>query len=836
MMTPSVRLALPFVLAALTSQGCVYISQKVREEKELEVDQDGDGAFFAGPDADCDDLDPTRSPAFDEIPYDGIDNDCRGNTDLVDQDGDGFPGISKEAWEEATGRTAGDGAPGDWPEISDLVDCLDVDLTDDDGNVLIPAAQIFPGNVQAEIPYDGWDSDCAGDNDFDLDDDEYIPDPLPGGGDAASAFQAYVELWGYEDLQSDWFPILGSPSYGDCDDADPNSYPGNDTDEYYDGIDSDCAGDNDFDPDGDGYMPPYLPDGTTATQPAFNAYLQKYDLEFTLPEDVYGSDPQGDDPIILGAFDDCLDLGDPRVGAAALDAASIYPRAWSAQFGDNGDTPYDGIDTDCNRDNDFDRDRDAFYRAGDDTAYTEYVSFWAYQGEKLRWAEVNPIVALSEPGPDDCADSDPLTYPAALEVIERGGTTPQDQDCDGDENGSSFWFQGSAAAPVMEWKGLTTPRVVRLGNVYAVIVGAEALNQPGMAAPLSQNAGFAIPFPIDDARSQAVPSQPPFAWKSPSSTQAIGYAMDVVSVDRCRSDAMPPEELAFVYVEYVTTGAFSTFFNWFSLKEAPSGRAITVGELGAIGSISPEMETYDLSINLDGNCEVVLAGIADNTLWVSHGAGLVADLSLYTNPSLTGSTIAATFDPTDASGPDPFVSFEVCETGVCSEYTFDLAADAGSDPVLFDSQTVGDAWDQANSNWNKTDDRLVTTIPFSGTGLDVVLAPAGQGTVTIPLFAGENVISAYGQYYDGEIYVAAILEQKGVRNVYLAYGVPGSVDVTPLKYDPDDLPTNASGAEPYEIALFVDNDRIAVAMTMVDEGSTEDYPDTVGWVFLGPPQ
>lgn len=38
---------------------------------------------------------------------------------------------------------------------------------------------------------------------------------------------------------------------GDCDDADPNTFPDAD-DAWYDGIDSDCAGDDDFDQDGDG--------------------------------------------------------------------------------------------------------------------------------------------------------------------------------------------------------------------------------------------------------------------------------------------------------------------------------------------------------------------------------------------------------------------------------------------------------------------------------------------------------------------------------------------------------------------------------------------------------
>ena len=52
------------------------------------------------------------------------------------------------------------------------------------------------------------------------------------------------------DLDEDGF-TLGA----DCDDADASVYPGA-PDAPYDGIDSDCAGDSDFDADRDGYTAP----------------------------------------------------------------------------------------------------------------------------------------------------------------------------------------------------------------------------------------------------------------------------------------------------------------------------------------------------------------------------------------------------------------------------------------------------------------------------------------------------------------------------------------------------------------------------------------------------
>ncbi len=49
----------------------------------------GDCDGYTAADGDCDDDDPTVYPGADEVPYDGIDQDCDGE-DLTDVDGDGF--------------------------------------------------------------------------------------------------------------------------------------------------------------------------------------------------------------------------------------------------------------------------------------------------------------------------------------------------------------------------------------------------------------------------------------------------------------------------------------------------------------------------------------------------------------------------------------------------------------------------------------------------------------------------------------------------------------------------------------------------------------------------
>ncbi|MEM6928786.1 MAG: putative metal-binding motif-containing protein, partial [Myxococcota bacterium] len=177
--------------------GCIYVTEAEYESQLEQVDEDGDGVTVG--DGDCDDTDPQVFPGRVEVPYDGIDNDCVGG-DLADIDGDGFTAAQL-------------GGP----------DCDDTD------------PDVAPDKPDA--PYDGRDSDCARDNDFDLDGDGVMA--LVATPAAVAAYQA----------------ASGArfvPVYGDCDDDDPSIFPGSPEEVPYDGVDSDCAGDNDFDADGDG--------------------------------------------------------------------------------------------------------------------------------------------------------------------------------------------------------------------------------------------------------------------------------------------------------------------------------------------------------------------------------------------------------------------------------------------------------------------------------------------------------------------------------------------------------------------------------------------------------
>jgi hypothetical protein len=192
-------------------------------------------------------------------------------------------------------------------------------------------AQVNPSI--AETWYDGVDSDCAGDDDFDQDHDGVRADT-------------------------------------DCDDADATVFPGA-TDAWYDGIDSDCAGNSDFDQDLDGYD---------------------------------SSDHGGAD------CDDTSEVINP----------------------DATETWYDGIDSDCDGANDYDQDGDGSNLGADcdDTngaAYPGATEVWYDDVDQAcdggdDWDQDGD----GTPYPTDCNDTDPTTTGPTAEVMDGN-----DNDCDG---------------------------------------------------------------------------------------------------------------------------------------------------------------------------------------------------------------------------------------------------------------------------------------------------------------------------------------------------------------------------------------------------------------------
>ena len=180
---------------------CNEINPEFPCEETIVYDKDGDGyvldeytdaSGLTG--GDCDDEDASIHPDAEDIWYDGVDSNCDERNDY-DKDGDGYV---LDEYTDVSGFTGGD--------------CDDED------------ASIHPDTE--DIWYDGVDSNCDGADDFDQDNDGFIS-------------EEHAEL---------------SPlTVGDCDDQDSTVYEGAE-DTWYDGIDSNCDGADDFDQDSDGFI------------------------------------------------------------------------------------------------------------------------------------------------------------------------------------------------------------------------------------------------------------------------------------------------------------------------------------------------------------------------------------------------------------------------------------------------------------------------------------------------------------------------------------------------------------------------------------------------------
>ncbi|TNE84328.1 MAG: hypothetical protein EP330_29360 [Deltaproteobacteria bacterium] len=264
-----------------------------------------------------------------------------------------------------------DGDDGDGDGIAAGFDCEEFDVT-------IPRSA-------GEQYYNDIDQDCSGISDWDQDRDRF---------DYISATHTTPDP-----------PPLNS--LGDCDDTDPHVYPGA-PERWYDLIDQDCDGRNDFDQDFDTYVTVDIRAGGTAPN-----------------------------------TDDCDDL-----------RADVYPGA--------PDVWYDGVNSDCGVypvghpragqfENDFDQDGDGYIAAG-------------YEGNEgnLLTGDCNDTDASINPGAteienngvdencdtfdvDATSDSDADGIPDVYELAE--GTDPDDPDSDGDGiSDGDEWFEACSGS------------------------------------------------------------------------------------------------------------------------------------------------------------------------------------------------------------------------------------------------------------------------------------------------------------------------------------------------------------------------------------------------------
>ena len=280
----------------------------------------------------------------------------------------------------------------------------------------------------------------------------------------------------------------------DCDDKDAAVYPDAE-DPWYDGVDANCAGDDDFDADADGFVPAEHLGKPTAGVDTSGA-LPGGDCDDTSATTLPGADDAWYDGVDTDcdARDDHDADEDGQVPDAYLGIATANaPGTGSLPGGDCDDTAAavytgapdtwrDGLDSDCGGEDDYDTDGDGYVRPEDAGLPTRYVDGSGAlpatdcndddgainPGSAEIWyddvdndcapatddddqdADSFAIDAATAP---DCDDTDAAIYPGAPEAL--GDTT--DADCDG---GVDTLVLGTLATEVADFADLrwTNPR------------------------------------------------------------------------------------------------------------------------------------------------------------------------------------------------------------------------------------------------------------------------------------------------------------------------------------------------------------------------------------------
>ncbi len=207
-------------------------------------------------------------------------------------------------------------------------------------------------------------------------------------------------------------PCMGAAQGGDCNDDDPNVYPG--ADEGCDGLDTDCdgaLGPAEGDGDGDDFMVCQgdCNDEDPAVHPGADEQCNGHDDDCDGSPDADEVDDDGDG--VMACEDDCDD-----------EDADVFPGA---------EEVCNGEDDDC--DGDVDEGHD-----GDGDGFTTCGADGILDTEDDDCDDGNPLLNLADTDADgwttcegDCDDDEALANPATAEVCNDW----IDNDCDGTANG-----------------------------------------------------------------------------------------------------------------------------------------------------------------------------------------------------------------------------------------------------------------------------------------------------------------------------------------------------------------------------------------------------------------
>jgi hypothetical protein len=610
---------------------------------------------------------------------------------------------------------------------------------DDDGDGVIAAEDCDDGDpsistAEPEVWYDGIDSDCGGDDDYDQDGDGYVP----------------AEFVGLTTLK-----VKGSGTLpgGDCDDREPMVSP-QQKDTWYDGVDRSCDGGDDYDKDGDGYVPDeYI--GLATKYVGTSGLLPGGDCD----DDNSAVNPNVVDTSYDGLDSDCSGNNDYD-----NDGDGYVPDEW---FGVAGGLPsgdcdddddavhpyadeifYNGIDDACDGRDDFDQDEDGYVRTGDAGRVTEGV------------ANTGSLPA------GDCDDTNENARPYANETYGDG----VDEDCDGGRDS----LQLNAVAGFLFTDAHTPVFVEARDRVYLSVAAGDVVTPTShwyaSGFAMTWDAGFVANDPSLVGE---------FAWAKSANptTFEVGYAHAFREVN----DTL-----------YGVIGRQGTRFRALAFESYPLG-AGTAGQATAQSNNLADDNFEDADIFVDDSgrvhgvgCDGGSNGVFTYARVDDLATSTSADVQVNETPGVASAVACAFLNTTD-----------LAVLAARSDDLYTYAFDSDSVAPTFSGTAEGSGWVAADIDTSVDGSSplevlaLPTQVYVSGTGISALVGQMGD----VPL-AADAVRLADGSY------LIAWVNDDGSARLAIGNDASGFAYVT-VSFD--DVATG--------IAVWADEDNGMVAVT-----------------------
>jgi hypothetical protein len=364
----------------------------------------------------------------------------------------------------------------------------------------------------------------------------------------------------------------------DCVDDDATINPGME-ETWYDGIDTNCDGANDYDQDGDGSL---VEDDCDDLDPQAYPFADEiwYD---GVDQDCLGGDDFDQDADGYPLDDDCDDTD-----------SLINPGA--------EETWYDGVDQDCDGADDFDQDGDGSTVDADcDDTNPE-----AYPGADEIWYD--GIDEACDGGNDYDQDGDGVDYPTDCNDTDPTITGPEDEVWDGIDNDCSGVIDDFSINDLYSGYVTGTSSATGLGNYQSMSMGGD-LTGDGIddvaLGTTSGGYGSVFVIPGDD-----LPTAAGAATSYDSATVTGSYYYYLVGIMAGPSADTNGDGTA----DLLTTGAYSTYGVAWLFNGAPSTTTTSSVDTYFVGDSDQDGVRISASADLDGDgfAEVLVGGPLDN--------------------------------------------------------------------------------------------------------------------------------------------------------------------------------------------------------------------------------